>query len=456
MATLTYLFRQDGRYYFRRRIPSDLGAVIGKKEIKISLGAGIGVSDAKTRAIQLSAIYHDYFIRLRGGNNQIVETDRLKQRIKDIGNNRATMPANPIATISTLPTISDFIPTFIKEKSKGWGESTRRHNLFAINLFVKILGDKSLGDYTRHDIVDFMATLERVHKSYGKSYKDESRTIEQILDIATTKPKMVITTLVNHLRSVKAVFKCANQYHDARINLEQLFGGLDFGKDVRQPDRRIPWSVDNLNRLFNTPIWTGTSQTKCSLRYKTGNLIIKDAYWWLPVIAIFSGMRLEEVCQLQCGDLKVDGDIQYLDVSEGAGKHLKTATSARQVPLHGTLADLGIVALFDGNTPTRRIFGDLTRGGVDKKLGYRYSANFARYRHKTDIHKDWMDYHSFRHTFVSALWQATRDMVLVASIVGHGGKNQSQTADYTHIDLATKADAVNKLTYDGLEMAHLK
>lgn len=299
-----------------------------------------------------------------------------------------------------------------------------------------------------------MGALELVHKSYGKSDKDKDRNITKILKIAAAKQKMTITTLVKHFRSVKALFRTANQYHDTVLNMEHLFGGQEFSNDVRQADKRIPWSVADLNKLFATPQWTGTSKKERSLRYHNGKDIIRDAYWWLPVIGIYTGMRLEEICQLQAGDLKSEDGVQYLDVAEGDGKRLKTASSARQVPIHAVLADLGFLTLFAGKKATQRIFPELTRGGADQKFGYEYSGDFTDYRRKTGTYEAWKDFHSFRHTFVSALWKQTQgNMVLTGSIVGHG--STSQTEDYTHIDLATKADALAKLTYDGLNISHL-
>ncbi len=374
-------------------------------------------------------------------------TDKIIDAISS-GIQPSSKPADP------LPTITEFLPIFVKEKSRNWSESAKRHTLNAADLFIKISGDKSLSDYDRHDILNYMGTMELVNKSYGKSDKDKDRTIDEILANASDKQKMTITTLVKHFRSVQALFKTANQYHDTAINLEHLFGGQDFSKEVRQPDKRIPWSVADLNKLFATPIWTGTAKAKRSLRYNEGKKIFKDAYWWLPVIGIFTGMRLEEICQLQAGDLKADGDIHYLDVVEGEGKRLKTASSARQVPIHAILINLGFLSLFDKKTASQRIFADLTRGGADQKFGYEYSGDFTTYRRKTDTYEEWKDFHSFRHTFVSALWKQTkRNMVLTGSIVGHG--SSSQTEDYTHIDLETKADAIALLEYDGLNISHL-
>lgn len=372
-------------------------------------------------------------------------TDAILDRLDGMG--------SIVQKTKALPTIADFLPDFVAEKSKKWGESSKRHNLNAIDLFIKIMGDKSLSDFTRKDMLNYMATLEMVHKSYGKSDKDKDRTIEEILAVASDQQTMTVTTLVKHFRSVKSLFKTANQYHDTSVNLDNLFGGLEFSKDVRQPDKRIPWTVADLNTLFTTPQWTGASHTKRRLRYNEGKKIIRDSYWWLPIIGIFTGMRLEEICQLQADDLKTEGNIQYIDVKEGVGKRLKTASSARQVPIHAVLIDLGFLTLFQGKKATQRIFPELTRGGADQKFGYEYSGDFTTYRRRTNTYEEWKDFHSFRHTFVSTLWQATRDMVLVGSIVGHG--SSSQTEDYTHIQLDAKSEAMALLEYDGLDINHL-
>lgn len=281
MAGLTYLFRQDGRFYFRRRVPRDLGSLIGKSEIKISLGSCCSLRDAKTLVMYLGAVHQDYFGRVRMADKDLEKENkhlkmlikemldgrhkRMTQRIKSRGNitldlstdmplpkslggdaevpipehrvnieevatewaketavaNQQTLDTNKalIAEINNrdsivqqtkaLPTITKFLPTFVEEKSKKWGESAKRHNLNAIDLFIKIMGDESLSDFTRKDIMNYMGTMELVHKSYGKSDKDKDRTIDEILAIASKKEKMTITTLIKHIRSIKALFIAA-------------------------------------------------------------------------------------------------------------------------------------------------------------------------------------------------------------------------------------------------------
>jgi hypothetical protein len=42
--------------------------------------------------------------------------------------------------------------------------------------------------------------------------------------------------------------------------------------------------------------------------HEPGPWIHRDAYWWLPVVALFSAARLEELAQLHHDDLKYDQD----------------------------------------------------------------------------------------------------------------------------------------------------
>ena len=336
----------DGRHDSMKRRMKNRGKITLDLSTDLPLPKSLG-GDAevpiKEHRVNIEEVAHEWAKETAKANQQTLDTNAaLTTAINSAG--------SLVQPTKTLPTITEFMPTFVEEKSKKWGESAKRHNLNAIDLFIKIMGDGSLSDFTRKDIMNYMGTMELVHKSYGKSNKDKARTINEILVVGADKEKMSITTLEKHIQTVKALFTTANRHNDSVMNIDNLFGGLEFSDDVRQPDKRIPWAVADLNKLFTTPQWTGTSKTKRSLRYNEGKQIIKDVYWWLPVIAIYTGMRLEEICQLQCGDLKAEGDIQYIDLEAGAGKRLKTASSARQVPIHAVLIDLADISQMASNS----------------------------------------------------------------------------------------------------------
>ena len=62
------------------------------------------------------------------------------------------------------------------------------------------------------------------------------------------------------------------------------------------------------------------------------------ARFWVPLIALFSGMRMNEICQLDVSDIRcVDGVDCFVITSRsnggGADKKVKTSTSERFVPI---------------------------------------------------------------------------------------------------------------------------
>lgn len=509
MPLRSHLLRRGSRYYFRRRVPSDLVNLLGRKEIIKSLRVSCPRQAARL-VVRVSSAYEELFERLRnvkdnprnkGRNREVCldwstdvmlpkslggdsgepmkeyrvrlfdltrewskEAGEAKDQAQEAGaalakviNGGHEASAKPRDTSKNAPTVSEFLDTFIVERDGQWDESAKRHNTNYIRLFQKIVGEKALSDFTREDIVKYVRTLQLIHKNYGKSSKDADLDLESVLRFSEGKPPFNITTLTKHIRCVKALFTTANRYLEYEVNIDKLFGAVRFRSDVPKAQQRKPWMIDDLNRLFATPIWTGTRAPKPSLRYRKGRKIFKDAYWWLPVVAIFTGMRLEEICQLRKGDWKTtEKGFAYIAVAEGEGKRLKTRSSTRDVPVHPTLARLGFGDLFTGGSPDESIFPELCPCGPQGKFGYQYSQDFTVYRRQTGLYEDLKDFHSFRHTFATHLRRSIKDVLMVGEIVGHETQ-QIETQTYTHPSVEDKFAAISKLDYaeEGLEIGHL-
>lgn len=80
-------------------------------------------------------------------------------------------------------------------------------------------------------------------------------------------------------------------------------------------EQRDPYSADQLIKIIKSPLYTGHKSEGC--RHKPGTLVTRDGYFWTPLIALFSGMRLGEILQLQKPDVKQENGIWYFDVSKG-------------------------------------------------------------------------------------------------------------------------------------------
>ena len=51
--------------------------------------------------------------------------------------------------------------------------------------------------------------------------------------------------------------------------------------------------------------------------------------YWVPLIALYSGARLEEICQLELRDIRKVGDIWCFDINDRGDKAVKTDAGKR-------------------------------------------------------------------------------------------------------------------------------
>lgn len=118
----------------------------------------------------------------------------------------------------------------------------------------------------------------------------------------------------------------------------------DGGKMQRQP-----FSLSDLQAIFSSPVYANGD------RPKGGRL---EAAYWLPLLGLFTGARLEEIGQLRVSDVQLkeypdqDGKMLsgwFLHITgatddKGQANRIKNSASERLVPLHPELERLGFIA----------------------------------------------------------------------------------------------------------------
>jgi len=73
-----------------------------------------------------------------------------------------------------------------------------------------------------------------------------------------------------------------------------------------------------------------------------GDVLVHDAWYFVPLIGWYTGMRREEMCGLALDDIElVDGNWQF-NVRPTEIRRLKTVTSARKLPFASELIRLGL------------------------------------------------------------------------------------------------------------------
>ena len=64
-------------------------------------------------------------------------------------------------------------------------------------------------------------------------------------------------------------------------------------------------------------------------------------YYWIPLIGLFTGMRINEICQLRIDDVYKDGKNYVFNIVESKDTQLKSNSSERIIPVHPHLIKLG-------------------------------------------------------------------------------------------------------------------
>ncbi|HEX7822742.1 MAG TPA: site-specific integrase [Sphingobium sp.] len=170
--------------------------------------------------------------------------------------------------------------------------------------------------------------------------------------------------------------------------------------------KRLPFALADLQAIFAGPVYTGGPRSKQGAG---------EAAYWLPLLALFTGARMEELGQLRPSDIlrqnypDADGvgqsawfiRITTLAEDGDEANRLKNEASERLVPIHSEIEGLGFIhyvnAMRKAGHP--RIFPLLTPGAYNRLTG-KWGQWFSRYMRDvckvTDRRKV---FHSFRHTF---------------------------------------------------------
>jgi integrase len=285
-----------------------------------------------------------------------------------------------------------------------------------LSKIVRVLGNQHVSSLTRENAVSFFEIIQKLPRDINKSplYRDAS--IEQILkmEIKSLAPKTI-----KDFMSIIRVF--STWLKTSKHSTDDLFDGLvirNIGKRNRfsPPTDITRFSTDDLQKIFTTKVFTD-------------HKFLHQYYFWLPLIALYSGMRMNEISQLCPEDIyEIDGILMMevkQDCDESEGKKLmqtiNTESSRRKVPVHPKLIELGFLDYLATRKPGVSIFDGLKE--YDGRLSHYASKWFNdRYLVKIGVKTKEKVFHSFRHTAIDELKQLDANIFKIKAIVGHSRK----------------------------------
>jgi integrase len=359
---------------------------------------------------------------------------------------------------SPLPVASVHLDAFNEwlRRSSGITAGSERQAMTSMRLFIEVCGDKPVNEYRKMDGDKFRAVLRSLPVTYRKSPKDKEKPLADIITAADAAglPRLSDKTAKRHFWSVSQFFVFLIETGLLPEDAKNQGQGFKFNTGGSQRGKRDQWHGAELAKLFASPIWTGSHPT---IRARPGDVITRDDQFWLPLLGLFHGNRLEEFAQLYREDVLKADDVWTIRIHDEGDRQVKNEQSVRSVPLHSELLRLGFLEYVAATAPNQqdRIFPGLRPGGADQKLGYYYSKDFSRYRGQIGLKRKGLDYHSFRHGLNTKLYEADVNEGWIDLLTGHESGGEGRRRYLKGIRPSLLRAALEKVTWPEIDLSHL-
>ncbi|HMO18671.1 MAG TPA: site-specific integrase [Oligoflexia bacterium] len=322
----------------------------------------------------------------------------------------------PKNTLDKGITVKEIIEKFGKEKvyAKIWRDKTRLEYQSTYDKFFKRLKIEFISEIT--------SEILRSHKDWLIQQNHTPQTVNKNLSRIDTLLKWAVSQ--DYIKTLPTT---------STIRVQAK------GKTV---ENREALSIGVLRKIFNCDFYSNPRK----------GFTFDYAYqYWIPLIGLYSGMRINEVCQLYCEDIKeLEGEL-YFDVNANTpDKSLKTKSSKRFVPIHPVLIDFGLMELVEKQRSLNQklLFTDYShqRDGYGHYPSRWYNGKF---RKKIEVVGKFLDFHAFRHTFTTKAIDLGHSIEHIQGIVGHSNDTITRGTYGKSADLKSKhQEIIKNINYD--------
>lgn len=227
---------------------------------------------------------------------------------------------------------------------EDWSIGVARQNVRVAELFARYLGHDNPANVCQSDIAGFRSLLFKLHKHHGKSPKDHllplADLIKQSESLPADKVGMTPSTINRYMTQI-------NNLAEICRAVGAPFGEFDGVARLRSRkkgnarDDRAGFTTEELETLLSLPVWQGCASEDD--RYTPGRLVFHDSTYWVPLLAIYTAGRREEICGLLVADVEIGAEIPFIRIEQNKLRGVKNPQSKRRVPLHPELIRLGFL-----------------------------------------------------------------------------------------------------------------
>jgi len=319
------------------------------------------------------------------------------------------------------PKLSELWQAYNRDKhvKNKWNTRTGANYLRFYTESVAILGDRELADYRAEDALGLIEVL----KKRGNTPK----------------------TISGKVEFLSSLFKFARKTPQSNEKWQvsgNPFTEMQVENNGEPTIPKVPYTHDDLVKLL-------TGLTKIRKR-------VEPHRFWVPLVALYTGARQGDVCQLRTCDIVQDDKIHVFNIRHNPSLRQETKSRcSRTCPVHPMLIKLGFLDFVEEQRKNNhdRLFHTLSYTD-----GKKWSGRIRTWWNET-YHKKMLDdttgksFHSLRKNFTDWFKQNQKydtpsDRALVQSMIGHD-EDSDVTSEYyeTSFPPKTQYKMLVKLDY---------
>jgi len=350
------------------------------------------------------------------------------------------------------PLFSEIIPKHLELMRRNKRrEQTIKETEQTYEDVIELIGDKPISEYTNLDGRDYRTSIISLPKNRKKIKKYRNFNLNELLKMdvqeedrlsGDTQTKLIsrMTSLWNFLIDEYPEYVTQNVFKKKSVTISTK----------KAKDKRESFTDEDIKTIFHHKNFLP------SIFETNANQVIKYPYYWIPILAILMGARLEEICQMRVTDIKKVSGIWIYRIREEGDygsevTKVKNPYSERDIPLHSELVDtLGFVNYVKHikKLGKERTFWELPKRGnvYHKNVGKFFNQ---KYLVKIGLKKKGKSFHSFRHSVETQLANANVNGRYIDFLQGHSQKGIGGSVYMKGIkpEVLLK-DCVEKLVWD--------
>ena len=293
---------------------------------------------------------------------------------------------------------------------------------YALRIFIELVGDKAVGEITHDDTDIFVHALGSWPANASKRLEYRDLAAPDVVRRARARraPPLHLRTQQKHVDRLRCFFRYLENREEIRPGL--LKGLRLYNRQRMAPKAKLPFKPDQLTTIFT---------------HLHGSRQRTPYMFWAPILALYQGLRINEIGQLYLQDVFEHKGWWYLRITDEApGQRLKNPYSRRIVPLRQEVIDCGFIEFIEQAKRWGRItlFPDVIWGpnGPGDTISRWFNVGFLRKR--CEITDRRHTFHSFRHTFANAALGVNLRKDRIARLLGHTPGTDVLTVHYLGSD----------------------